>query len=90
MKYGQLLVTSGIRKALDNDIIFCDEVNKAMKRYSMGDWGDLCKEDKQLNDDAIKNGDDLIVARYNLNNDDIYIITEWDRSATTIMFTYDY
>ena len=43
-----------------------------------------------MNDDATKNGDDRIFARYNNEEGDIYIITEYDRSATTILFTYEY
>lgn len=48
--------------------------------------GDIPHEDKKMNDSAVKNNDDRIVARYN----DIYIITEWDRSATTILFIDEY
>lgn len=40
----------------------------------------------KLNDDAVKSGDDRIVAKY----DNIFIITEWDRSVTTILFLEEY
>ena len=52
--------------------------------------GDLPNEDKRMNDSAIKNNDDRIVVRYNSEYGDIYIITEWDRSYTTILFTHEY
>ena len=52
--------------------------------------GDLPNEDKRMNDSAIKNNDDRIVVRYNSEYGDNNIITEWDRSYTTILFTHEY
>lgn len=52
--------------------------------------GDLTDGDKELNDLAVKRGDDRIVAKYNNQHGDIYIITEWDRSVTTVLFTHEY
>lgn len=43
-----------------------------------------------MNDDAVKNGDDRIFARYNNEEGDIYIITEWNREVTTILFPSEY
>ena len=57
-----------------------------MIRYCKKDWGDIPEEDKRMND----LDDDRIVARYNSKHGDIYIITEWDRSYTTILFTNEY
>lgn len=37
-----------------------------------------------------ENGDDRIFARYNNEEGDVYIITEWDRSVTTILFPSEY
>jgi hypothetical protein len=67
------------------------------ERHCEGDWGDLCKEDAALNEEAI-NGDGRLFSVYEpkgfplLNSEDhkIYIITEADRSVTTILFPMDY
>ena len=67
------------------------EVYEALNRYLSGDWGDLPQEDKDMNDTAVKHpGSTRILARYNLLCGDIYIITEWDRSYTTLLFCNEY
>ncbi len=59
-------------------------------RYANGDWGDVCKEDWKSNDEALKNGERLL-SEYKLpDGRRIWIITEWDRSATTLLFPEDY
>ena len=61
-----------------------------LARYANGDWGDVCKEDWKSNDEALKNGERLL-SEYKLPDDRrIWIITEWDRSATTLLFPEDY
>lgn len=86
MKLGQVVMTRGINAEISKSIEFSKFILESIARYRNGDWGDIPEEDKRMNDAAVKNGDDRIVARYN----DIYIITEWDRSATTILFTNEY
>lgn len=55
-----------------------------LDRHVSGDWGDLCEEDREANELALKNGD-RILSSYHLNDDTkIWIITEADRSAPTI------
>lgn len=54
------------------------------------DINDVCKEDWKSNDEALKNGERLL-SEYKLPDDRrIWIITEWDRSATTLLFPEDY
>lgn len=64
----------------------------SLNRHMLGIWGDLCPEDKILNDNAIHNGD-RILSSYVYPDDPslkIWIITEWDRSVTTILFPHEY
>ena len=56
-----------------------------LARHVTGDWGDLCHEDKRANVDALRCGA-RILSRYG----DLYVITEADRSATTIMLREEY
>lgn len=59
-------------------------------RHATGDWGDLCDEDKQENEFAVKNGERILSA-YNLpTGKRIWIITEADRSATTLLLPDEY
>ncbi len=61
-----------------------------LHRHLSGDWGDLDQEDKQRNDQAVTNGTRLLSA-YQLNDGTkIWIITEADRSATTILLPEEY
>jgi len=86
MKTGQWVITRGINAKMKEDEKFAEFIIDCYGRYLNQDWGDTCEEDSKLNDAAVKNGNDRIVAKY----DNIFIITEWDRSVTTILFTEEY
>ncbi len=59
-------------------------------RHAQGDWGDVCKSDWESNDKAVKEGL-RILSEYKLpDGKRIWIITEWDRSTTTLLFPEDY
>lgn len=90
MKLGQTVMTRAVGNAVVENYLFYQFAFSSLERYKNHDWGDLPNEDKRMNDSAIKNNDDRIVARYNSEYGDIYIITEWDRSYTTILFTHEY
>jgi hypothetical protein len=59
-------------------------------RHALGDWGDLCDEDRQSNSEAL--ADDLrILSAYRLSDGTkIWIITEADRSGTTVLLPEEY
>lgn len=88
-RLGQIVMTRSIAIDVDESAKFAREVTKALRRYASGDWGDTCAEDAQMNNEAV-NGGDRILAAYNTSNGKIWIITEWDRSATTILYPEDY
>jgi hypothetical protein len=61
-----------------------------MHRHHCGDWGDLCDEDKQANEEALELGL-RILSHYKLGGcRRIYIITEADRSSTCILLPEEY
>ena len=71
--------------ALDVDLM------KYMRRHHCGDWGDeLCAEDKAANEQALKDGSRLLSCYRTPAGDRLYIITEWDRSMTTILLPSEY
>ena len=87
---GQTVITNGVYALLQKDKEFEAFVGKSFVRHCNGDWGDLDEEDKNANEDALKNGYRLL-SKYEYNGDtSIYIITEWDRSVTTILFPSEY
>ena len=62
-------------------------------RHLKGDWGDLSEEDKKANDLAVREGNLRIFSAYETDIEGvgkIWIITEADRSATTILLPSDY
>lgn len=87
LSLGRLVATPGALAAL--------EVNgkgsaEFLERHASGDWGDLYDEDKRANDEAI--ADDLrILSAYRLDDGTrIWIITEADRSSTTVLLPSEY
>lgn len=87
---GRVVTTRPVAAGMSEDPKYNEFILRSLQRYKGCDWGDLGADDKQLNDQALATGQDRILARYNNSAGDIYIITEWDRSYTTIMLTTDY
>jgi hypothetical protein len=82
---GQIVATANVVR----DIPY-KEFRDALIRHGLGDWGDVCPEDRQLNEDALKNGDRLFSVYHSKERKKFWIITESDRSATTILLPEDY
>jgi hypothetical protein len=89
-KLGQTVMTSGIAIACNEDKEFRNFVSESFMKYCEADWGDTCEEDKELNDQALKTGDRILAVYKKEGLETIWIITEWDRSATTILFPSEY
>lgn len=88
---GKLVWTAGINAEIADSTEFAKFVSKSLKRYQSGDWGEMSDEDKKANDAAVRTGEDRIFASYKMSEDvKIWIITEWDRSYTTILFPSEY
>mgnify|MGYP007101852816 CR=1 FL=1 len=91
LKTGPLYLTRGVADRVSEDGHFFQFVDQCLKRYLMCDWGDLCEEDAKANDAAFRNGDDRILASYKATDGTkLWIITECDRSATTVLFPDEY
>ncbi len=81
---GQLAITANASLRLSTE-----EVMTALARHASGDWGDLCPEDAMANDAALQEGGRLLSA-YGQGEERFWIITEADRSATTVLLPDDY
>ena len=86
---GKIVTTIGIKEATKDDENYANEIFNYFVRYLNGDWGNLCQEDIDANNEAILNGN-RVLAAYNSTKGKIYIITEHDRSYTTLLFANEY
>lgn len=84
---GRLVATHGALHALEDNGQGCTEF---LERHLSGDWGDLCDEDKQANEDALENRLRILSAYKLPDGTRIWIITEADRSATTVLLPEEY
>jgi len=89
MELGKIVWTRGINERVAKDLKFAEFVEASFKRYCKEDFGELCDEDKKENELALKEGN-RVFASYEYNEERIWIITEWDRSVTTILFPDEY
>lgn len=87
---GQVVMTRGVNDMVAEDEDFAKAVLNSLRRHASGDCGDMCDEDRQANIDALANGDRIFSAYEKGIKEKIWIITEWDRSATTILFPDEY
>ena len=87
---GRIMATRNIATEKITNPLFSKEVNDAFQKYCNCDWGKTCEEDAQMNDEAVANNNDRILAVYDTCKGDIWIITEWNRSVTTILFPEEY
>ena len=93
---GRVVATRRVWELIEADDLFAKFVSDCMSRYIANDWGVLDEEDWELNDESV-DGDGRLLASYPLPDifdvdfdDRLWIITEWDRSVTTILFPGDY
>lgn len=84
---GELVATPGALAALEKagqpPLMF-------ILQHLRGDWGEVGSEDWQANDDAVENGDRLLSAYTLATGERIWIITEHDRSVTTVLLPDEY
>jgi hypothetical protein len=84
---GQLVATPGalaaLEKAGQGPLDF-------LSRHVHGDWGDLCEEDRRENQVSLERGFRLLSSYRTLAEVKLYVITEADRSVTTILLPEEY
>jgi len=86
---GRLSMTSGIQTMVMNGF----NLAPFLERYKLGKWGDSDNGDRESNDNAVKYGSDRVFSRYHVPqspDDAILIITEHDRSSTTVTLPSEY
>jgi hypothetical protein len=83
---GRVVATPGVLGHLTNNGI---DTLAYLLRHQCGDWGEVPLEDARENDRSVQNGLRVLSA-YTVAGQRIWIITEWDRSITTLLFPHEY
>lgn len=65
------------------------KISQVIKRHQSGDFGDVGREDWNSNMKAVKHGD-RIFSSYKIDDIKVWVITERDRSITTVLLPEDY
>ncbi len=81
---GEVYASAGAAERLAENALL-----QILHRHYCGDWGDLGDGDKRVNEEALQN-DERILSRYDLECGSLYIVTEADRSVTTVMSVEEY
>lgn len=82
---GRVVATAGAIEALDPA-----DMATALNRHVLGDWGDLCAADREENELGLREGFRLMSTYRDRNGTRFWVITEADRSATTVLLPDEY
>jgi hypothetical protein len=82
---GKTVATRGVLAG-----VLPEAVYKALARHERGDWGEVPTGDKVLNDRALEAGGRLVSQWRDPQGTKFYIITEADRSITTVLLPDEY
>ena len=82
---GQTVITRTALAALP-----AQDIAAALDRHRTGDWGEVGRDDWRANERALKQDERLLSVYRTANGMKFYIITEWDRSLTTVLLPEDY
>ena len=88
------LFASGRLVATPGALALLEEARRSpsefLSRHLRGDWGDLCPEDKAENELSLKHDFRLLSSYPVTETDTLWIITEADRSVTTLLLPSEY
>jgi hypothetical protein len=84
-RLGRIVATPNALRSITQD-----DVLIGIQRHQAGDWGNLSDDDRAANDRALAQGGRILSACRAGNGTKFWLITEADRSATTILLPEDY
>lgn len=84
---GETYITPGAQEALD---IAGETAIQYLRRHISGDWGELSEDDVKENEMSVQEGFRLLSSYRTVKGQKIWIITEADRSSTTILLPSEY
>jgi hypothetical protein len=81
----QVVITKAAADVISGTQVYC-----GLQLHQMGEWGDICEEDRLANEEALLQGGRLLSV-YKIDPETVFwIITEWDLSVTTVLLPEDY
>ncbi len=91
---GRIVTTPGALELAQQGV----DISASLRRHAAGDWGELDTHDRRANDHALKQNDGRLFSSYEHNlitesgerTVKLWIITEWDRSVTTLLRPDEY
>ncbi len=89
-RLGQVVLTGGVNDKVAEDAEFAKFVLGSLARHTTGDWGDMSEDDKKENEYSMDKHLRLFSSYENPSLPKIWIITEADRSQTTVLFPDEY
>ncbi len=84
---GRIVATPGALALLEK---VQKSLSEFLSRHLRGDWGDLCREDRAENESSLKHDFRLLSSYPLTDTDTLWIITEADRSVTTLLLPSEY
>jgi hypothetical protein len=87
VELGFVVATPGALTALEDA---GQSPSEFLLRHESGDWGDVCPEDWEENELSMREGFRLLSSYHLATGTKIWVITEWDRSVTTILLPEEY
>ena len=84
---GRIVSTPGALAALEES---GETASTFLKRHHSGDWGDVCPEDAEANEEALANGERIFSVYHTAKNEKVYVITEANRSSTCVLLSDEY
>jgi len=84
-RVGRIVATPNALQSITEQDIFT-----AIQRHQAGDWGEVDATDRKANDRALAHGTRLLSAYTAQNGTRFWVITEADRSSTTVLLPQDY
>lgn len=82
---GQTVITANANAVLPEL-----DVALALQRHQNGDWGEVNEHDRKENEYSLHHSARLVSTYQSVRGQKFYVITEWDRSVTTVLLPEDY
>lgn len=90
---GRCVMTAGVAALVRQQPALAAQIATWIRRHAVNDCPDLSEHDRHANEDAIRDGDRVLTSWTVKTADDdvkLFVITEWDRSLTTVLRADEY
>jgi hypothetical protein len=84
---GEVYLTIGAQEALEDSN---QTANEFLAKYQLGNWGLVCDDDRRENELSVREGFRILSAYRTARDEKLWVITEADRSSTTILLPEEY